>query len=405
MVPSRPDLSSEASLQRRADLLRLCCAISTGDADLAWRRVMDRKGNIDWLEMIEVAKSHRIEMFLYRAVDSRFAKLAGPSAHNTLRSLYAHNLVRCRGLTDQLHRLLRRLTADGIPALAFKGPVLGAQIYGDVALRTYADLDILVRHGDVAQVTRVMLDMGYAAGMPLAWEMSFTRPAGEGVEVDLHWSLAEKIHQFPRTTDELFARSIGVDVAGTAVQTLCAEDALLAVCFNGLTEDWQRCDRIADVAEILRRSSAIDWPAFLHMCRKRGCERIVLLALHLAKELFLADLPQCVERRLQSHRSAIRKAGYGIEDFTRFVITSTTRRQGMDAWRYLLRMREGQWARIPYYQSLAYNLFTPKDADAPWQRTSRHVLYAILRLPLLAVKRGLRVLGHANLKETEEARQ
>ena len=94
-------------------------------------------------------------------------------------------------------------------------------------------------------------------------------------------------------------------LAGASVPALGAEDTLLAICFNGLTEDWQRFDRIADVAELVRGSAAIDWPNFLDMCRRRGCERIVLLGLHLAKELFLVRLPECVELRLRSHRKAI----------------------------------------------------------------------------------------------------
>ena len=104
---------------------------------------------------------------------------------------------------------------------------------------------------------------------------------------------------------------------------------------------------------------------------------------------------------MRSHCKALGSAGYAIDDFIDFMITSTQRREGIEYWRHAIRMRERQWERIPYYQSLAYSLFKPKDDDAPWQRTSRQVLYQFLRLPLLGVKHGLRALGHANLKETD----
>lgn len=399
MVPSRPDLSSEAVLRDRCDLLRLCCAVCGADEGQARQALESRRGHIDWPALIEVAKEHRLEMQLYRAMDSRYAEFASPSALETLRNRYADNLARCRGMTAELLRMMGRLASEQIPAIAYKGPVLGVQLYGDVALRTYADLDVLIRECDIAAVTRALLALGYQADLRLSWEMSFVRPTGESV--DVHWSIAEEIHQFPLATDELLARHAIVNVDGTPVSTLGAEDTLLMVCFNGLTEDWQRCDRIADVAQILRDSSAIDWPAFLALCRRRGCERLVLLALHLAKELFLVKLPEDVERRLRVHRKAIRKAGYTVDDFLRFVITSTDRRQGFDGFRHLLQMRETQSAKVPYYQSLAYSLFKPKDDDAPWQRTSRLVLYTVLRLPLLGVKHGLRALGHTNLRQTE----
>jgi len=397
MVLSRPDPSSEVLPANRSDL-RLCCAICAGDLDIARQSLDSRKDFIDWLALIEIAKDYRLAMLLYRAVDSRFAELVSPSALEVLRSLYADNLARCQAMTAELLRLLDRLASEQIPAIPFKGPVWGAQLYGDIALRTYGDLDVLIRECDVAKVTRIMLDQGYQIGMSLSWEISFVRATGESV--DVHWSIAEKIHQFPLTADELWARRATITLAGTPVPTLCAEDTLLVICFNGLTEDWQRFDRIADVAEFMRASSAIDWPKFLDMCRRRGCERLVLLGMHLAKELFLVRLPQSVELRLRAHRQAIGRAGYASDAFMD-VLTSPRRREGLESLRYLARMREGRRERIPYYQSLAYSLFKPKDDDAPWQRTSRQVLYQVLRLPLLGVKHGLRVLGHANLKETD----
>jgi hypothetical protein len=402
MVPSRPDLSSEVLLRNRSDL-RFCCAICAGDSDIARQCLESRKDRIDWMALIEIAKNYRLEMLLYRAANSHLAEFVSSSALEALHKLYVDNRARGLAMTAGLLRVLDRLASEQIPAMPFKGPALGAQFYGDIALRVYWDLDLLVRECDLAKVTTIMREQGYReAGMSLSWERSFVRESGEsGESVDVHWSITEKIHQFPLTPDELWARRATIDLAGTSVPTLCAEDALLVICFNGLTEDWQRCDRIADVAEIMRASSAIDWPKFLDMCRRRGCERLVLVGLHLAKELFLVKLPQCAELRLQSHLKAIGRAGYAIDDFMAFVVTSTGRREGFDHWRHIFRMRERRWEKIPYYQSFAYSLFKPKDDDAPWQRASRQMLYQVARLPLLGAKHALKVLGHASLTERD----
>jgi hypothetical protein len=398
MASSRPHLSTAALPESRRELLRLCCAMCAADAEHLRQLVEARGERVDWVALIDVARSHRLEMLLHRAVDSLPDESVDAAAREVLRQRHADNQARCKRLSAELVRLMDRLASEQIPALAYKGPVLGAQLYGDVAARTYSDLDLLIGERDADAAVRALLDMGYKAGLRLHWEMSLDLPSGESV--DLHWSLAEEIHQFPRTTDEMLARRNNVDLAGHAVPTLCAEDTLLAVCFNGFTEDWQRCDRVADVAEILRQGGAIDWPGLLDLCARRGCERIVLLALHLAKELFLAKLPECAELRLQAHRKAIARAGYAPDDFLDFVIASTDRRQGSAVWRYHLRMRESHWGRIPYYQSIAYGLFKPKADDAPWLRTSRQVLYQTLRLPLLGIKHALKALGHAGLRET-----
>jgi hypothetical protein len=397
VVPSRADLVSEPELRDRSDLLRFCCALCAADGDTARRLVDSRKDSIDWPVLIEVAREYRLEMLLYRAVTSHLTGFVSPAAIAVLHSRYADNQARSLKMTTELRHILDRLASEQIPAIAFKGPVFGAQLYGDVALRIYKDLDVLVRQDDVARVTRMMLDEGYRAGMDLSWEISFEREPGSSV--DLHWSIAETMHQFPLTADELWARRSTVVLGGAAVPALCAEDTLLTICFNGLTEDWQRFDRIADVAEFMRASAAVDWPKFLDMCRRHGCELLVLLGLHLAKELFLVKFPQPVEVRLRSHRKAIARAGYEIDDFMIFAITSTDRRRGFDSLRFLFRMRERQRERFPYYQAIAYGLFKPKDDDAPWLRTIRRVLYAVLRLPLLGVKHGLIAIGQTNLDE------
>ena len=399
MVPSRLDLSSEVLPRRRSDL-RLCCAMCAADPGTARQLLESREESVDWLALIEAAKSYRLEMLLHRAVDAHFADFVSPPARQALRSLYADNLARGQAMTAELLHLLGRLASAQIPAIAFKGPVLGAQLFGDLGLRIYGDLDLLVRERDIAQVTTIMVDLGYQQGaMSLGWERSFMRAGGAGV--DVHWSISDKLHQFPLNADELWARRTTTAFGATRVPALCAEDTLLMVCFNGLTEDWQRCDRIADIAELMRDSSAIEWPKFLDMCRRRGCERLVLVGLHLAKELFLVKLPNVVELRLASHRKALGRAGYTIDDFIDFMVTSTQRRSGLDYWRHVIRMRERLWQKIPYFQSFAYSVFKPKDDDAPWQRTTRQVLYRVLRLPLLGVKHGLRVVGHASLKQTD----
>ena len=399
MLLSRPDPSSDVLRKSRSDL-RLCCAICVADADTARELVRSSKDGVDWMGLIEVARSHRLEMLLYRAASSHFVEFVDPSALTALRRCYDDNHARGLALTTALLQLLAQLDGAQIPALPFKGPVLGAQLYGDIALRVYSDLDVLVRERDAERATRIMIGQGYRQGaMSLGWERSFER---DGASVDLHWSIADKVHQFPLTADELVARRTTVMLAGTPVSTLCAQDALLAICFNGLSEDWQRCDRIADVAELVRSSgSTIDWPGMLALCRRRGCERLVLVGLHLAKELFRVTLPHIVELRLQSHRRALARAGYAIDDFLDFTITSTDRRRGGNYWRHILRMRERQWEKVPYYQSFAYDLFKPKDDDAAWQRGSRRLLYSVLRLPLLGAKQSLRALGHATLRETD----
>lgn len=395
LVPSHPDPTPK----HRSDLLRLVCALCVADRATARALIEDRKGALDWQSLVAIAREFRLAMLLHRAVSTFLADLASPAAFQTLRKLCADNQALAASMTAELRHALDRFAAEDIPALPYKGPVFGAQLHGDPALRVFADLDVLVRACDVDRATRLLLADGYQAGDRLGWEMSFTRGEHEGI--DLHWSIAEDVHQFPRTPEEIWADRTTVVLAGAPVPALCAQDTLLALCFNGMSEDWQRFDRIADVAAVVRAGGVGDWPGLLALCRERGCERIVLLGLHLAKALFLVTLPAVVEERLQAHAQAIARAGYAIDSFMHFAVTSTDRRGGMDALRFLVRMRERQREKLPYYQSIAYRLFKPRADDAPWVRKSRQAVYTVLRLPLLGVKHALIAAGHSTLKDPD----
>ncbi len=396
-MSSHPD-PAIAQRNNRTELLRFCCTLCAADADPARVLFELQRNAVDWPALVDVANEFRLGPLLHRRLTPPARDLVPPSAAAALRALYETNRIKSLAMSAELARVLGGLASANIDVVAYKGPVFAAQLYGDVGVRTFSDLDVLIHERDVARATQAMLDAGYRAGRQLAWEGSFERAAS--ASFDVHWSIAERTHQFPKTPDELLARRVTVDVAGVPMPAPCAEDVLLVTCFNGLTEDWQRLDRVADVAAVVRRhTAAIDWPALLALCRRAGCERIVLTGLTLARDVFQAELPACVERRLDWHRTSIARAGHEVDNYLRFAVESTDRRAGLDAFRFQLRMRERWRERLPYCQSMAYEMFRPKADDAPWKRAMRQSSYAVLRLPLVGVRRALIAMGHASLKE------
>ena len=61
----------------------------------------------------------------------------------------------------ELAELVYTLAASGIRALPFKGPVFGAQAYGDPSLRVFGDLDLLIATEDVTAALATLDQFGY----------------------------------------------------------------------------------------------------------------------------------------------------------------------------------------------------------------------------------------------------
>ena len=78
-----------------------------------------------------------------------------------LRSYQMNLAVRNLGLTGELMRVLRLFAEHRVLALPFKGPTLAQFAYGDVALREFGDLDLLLQESDFPRARSLLVDQGY----------------------------------------------------------------------------------------------------------------------------------------------------------------------------------------------------------------------------------------------------
>jgi adenylate cyclase class IV len=78
-----------------------------------------------------------------------------------LGAYFRANNIRNLSLTRELLRLSREVETRGIPVIPYKGPILAALAYGNLALREFGDLDVLVRTQDVLRAKELLASFGY----------------------------------------------------------------------------------------------------------------------------------------------------------------------------------------------------------------------------------------------------
>ncbi len=98
---------------------------------------------------------------VYRQLKS--AAGIAPESLAPMRSEFYGNALSNLHLTRELARLAGLLSATSIEAIAFKGPILALQAWGDLALRQFNDLDLLVHAADAARVVDLLIEDGYRA--------------------------------------------------------------------------------------------------------------------------------------------------------------------------------------------------------------------------------------------------
>src|SRR5262249_41962182 len=114
----------------------------------------------DWSEVLGLARHHRVAGFIARAAVEYAIELP-ESVQRALRHFGVIQTGESLRMAAPLRRVCDRLRQSGVPTLVLKGPALARTLYPTVALRPYADLDIVVQDRDEETAISVLLSVGY----------------------------------------------------------------------------------------------------------------------------------------------------------------------------------------------------------------------------------------------------
>jgi hypothetical protein len=270
------------------------------------------EGELDWELLLSLAERHAVVPLLYRHLCASGAVRLPAAFDQRLRRLYFGSVSLAMFLTEELRRVLRVLADGGIEALAYKGPALAVHLYGDVSLRTFRDLDLLVRPRDFVAARAALAEAGFRPRAPLTPAQARAARATEcdeglvhgerGTLVELHWAVAPPYFSFPLSADELIARAVPIDILGFAAVAPSREDLVLLLAMNGTKDLWRRIEPACLLAEVLRAETAPDWSLVLARAQAVHGERMLGLALRLAADLLGAPFPEPLRTHFESDR-------------------------------------------------------------------------------------------------------
>jgi len=368
-----------------AELL-LACARTTIDAAGAARieRLLQR--DIDWDDVIALARQHAVVPLLYTTLQRGFAQLMPHTALAELRAEYLAGAQQSMALTAELLRLMKLFGEAGIQALPLKGPALATLAYGNLSLRSFSDLDILVRPHDVPAAKAILLARGYYSDPPMTkrqealrlrthYVLAFVHEA-RPVCVELHYRFRPQYFVFDLNSEQLWSNLESVAVGGVTLPSLALADLLLFQCAHGANHCWESLGWICDIAELVRSQQQLDWEALQRRARELGSQRILLLGLLLAHELLDAPIPEIMLRRVRGDR-AVSSLSKWVQSnllarsngtpglFARTLFHLRARERWRDRLWYCLRVAPittaEDWALLPLPVSLAwiYSLIRP----------------------------------------------
>ena len=284
--------------------LLICCSRLRLDPACSLRVRGLLESPLDFDALLRSARMHGVLPLLGRHLLGEAGEALAPSERGCLehavREIAAWNAL----LAAELVRVVTLLAAAGILAVPFKGPVAAIAAYGNVALRQFSDLDVLVRVEEVDAAASVLIDAGYRAldaerDGPILRRVGYYRGlvhTGFGVVIELHWRFGPAWFNFPLDLSHLDARLTRLSVGGVDLPVLGPEDTLLVSCAHGTRHLWARLEWICQVREQVQRDG-VDWTGLAARATAVGARRMVGLGLRLAQDVVGLAVPGEAERR------------------------------------------------------------------------------------------------------------
>jgi hypothetical protein len=177
--------------------LMLCCARTCLTLQTRVRIKEIVTQGIDWQAFLQRATSHGVRPLVYQSLHTICWDALPEAARRELSHFYSANLAKNRFLAGELLHLLQFFESEHILALPFKGPVLAAVFYGDLGMREFTDLDILVRERDVPKAREILSNQGYQSNLANTIvtrdiNVDELRSVSTGISVELHWEFSPR---------------------------------------------------------------------------------------------------------------------------------------------------------------------------------------------------------------------
>ncbi len=268
---------------------------------------------LNWDYLIDLAFGQGVLPLFFSSLEAICPEQVPPVHFERLRQLFKLNLINTLSLSGELTRLAPQFDKAKILFLVLKGPTLAQMAYGDITLRQYTDLDLLVKENQLQAARKLLITDGFrpkpdltpflqAKYTRLRYEQDYWKAGGNSL-VDLHWSVLPRGFSFSPDPLIVWDKPCQIEVAGAQVWTLSPENLLLYLCAHAAKHDWQSLSFVCDIAWLIHSQPQLDWELVLVRAGKFGTAPMLLTGLWLAHRMLAVPLPQNIIRKLEGNMS------------------------------------------------------------------------------------------------------
>ncbi len=299
--------SNSTSHSRRAagEILLLCCTSRiTPEISKRISRLID--SGVDWKYLLELAQVHGISPLIANSfiVSDTIKQIPQPYSVS-LKNNYYNNLRRNILLSGELVGVLSAFNRHCIPVITLKGIVLAEQLYGNLGLRSVADIDILVNAENLASAHSLLTELGYRQSPATEeldhpfHEVPYAKNGQLPFSIELHREL-ENPELVTIPYDELWGKTQKLEIQDAATMVLSPEDTFLYLANNFAKQNEGVLKYLCDIRMLLiKNGDSLDWSYITSSAVSWGIKASVFFAMKRSREIFGEKIPASAFKALK----------------------------------------------------------------------------------------------------------
>jgi hypothetical protein len=259
-------------------------------------------GSLDWDQFVRIVERNHILPLAYRNLRDSLPDRHHAKNLDALRRKVMRLASRSLNHAAEVIRITESVRDAGVEITELKGTSLSVLAYGNVAMRSSGDIDLLISPDRVFEVERLLLALGYVRSEPraeltprrLKHYLRYYKHFGyvcdeKGVVLELHWRLfhCNSLMDLYTATPE----TIRVPVGSGVVCALGRDELFLYLCVHGSIHGWPILKWLADIGALLGTMTSEDLGRVAELASRRGMMAEFRGALMLVDSLLTVSRP------------------------------------------------------------------------------------------------------------------
>lgn len=299
-------MESYLKLKSEEELI-LCCARTSLDTEIEIKIGELIDNNVDWDMLITKASYHHLIPLLYLNLKN-FEEKVPEDVLDYMQNYFHINARKNLKLMGQLLKIIKVFKMNNISAIPYKGPLLAINIYRNLALRVFDDLDVFFEKDSLPIVKKILIQEGYQSSLKLVGfnELQYMKHQRElkffnkeNINLEAHWKVSSSFslkneHHFPLDEYKL------IEINQYDLKVFSNEDLLLILSLHAAGHLWSRLSWICDISEMIRNSNELNWRNIVQKAKIMGVSRVLNLNLAIVNDLFPIQLPKFISKEMKS---------------------------------------------------------------------------------------------------------